>query len=1065
MPFTYEMADGTITLLINCNSVTIKRVENGETLTFTSRYVYDKSGNITQSTDNAGNVTTYTYDTDGNRLTSTDAKGRTIRYAYDDLGNMTRTTYPDGTTESFAYDANGNTTTATDRNGLVCTMEYDPLDRLTQKTYADGTSVSYAYDKAGNLIKETTSAGAVTEYTYNNRNLNTAIKDTYGAVTTFAYDSLARLVKTTDNAGNEIKYTYDNNGNITRTTYADNTCVESAYDARNRVISQTDAEGNTTAYEYDGADRLTRVTDAYGSSYTYAYDGNGNFVSVTDPAGNVTSYAYDAVGHVSRVTNALGKTMEYTYDSTGNTTSIKDFAGNVTEYTYDNMNRITEKKVSGEKKADGENKTDIEKTTYTYDKDNLVKVSDKTGETTYTYDKYGRLLTKTDAKNNRIAYTYDKQGRISAITVCGNKTTYEYDQTSRVTRVIDHNGKATVYEYDTLGNRSAVKYANGTTLTYTYDACQRLKEECLTDAGGKQLAKYTYALGKNGERTKVTELSEDGTKTETGYTYDKLLRLTKEVITCGGSKLTNEYTYDTRSNRTEKVTTVTGDISKIADVKSEESTSGTTGNGAGQNDNAQTGTNIATGNGTASDAVTGDSFTAEITEGKTTYEYNVLNQLISETSAEGTTTYTYDSNGNLVKQTGAKTITYVYDKENHLLSATVQKGNSVTIEAYAYDYAGNRTAKAVNEKGWTYYVIDESSGLAQVVAELQGAKSDAGSSTESGIKTETGTETGAKQSAESSTNSGTKPASEYVVTAIYTLNGSERISVDRDGTTSTYFMDGHGNVRGLTDEEGNVTDTYSYEAYGSILKAQGTTVNDFLYTGEQYNAGTGLYYLRARYMNPQTGTFISMDSYQGDTYDPVSLHKYLYANANPVMNTDPTGYFSISEMSISTSIQSTLSAIHNCVKLQKFIKVANIVCTVYDVAMEIRNVILGEATVGDVIWALLKGVLVGTMVNGIMCKIPVLGFVLKPMMALFGLSGQVEQIQGAIENGDPIEISVRFVELICMLFGLTSQCFTGDTLVATENGLTRIDELEVGDYVWTNYSADSIETIKEKLGL
>ncbi|MCI8508762.1 MAG: hypothetical protein HFJ06_09405 [Lachnospiraceae bacterium] len=43
-------------------------------------------------------------------------------------------------------------------------------------------------------------------------------------------------------------------------------------------------------------------------------------------------------------------------------------------------------------------------------------------------------------------------------------------------------------------------------------------------------------------------------------------------------------------------------------------------------------------------------------------------------------------------------------------------------------------------------------------------------------------------------------------------------------------------------------------------------------------------------MNPSTGTFISMDSYQGSIYDPVSLHKYLYANANPVMYTDPSGY-------------------------------------------------------------------------------------------------------------------------------------------------------------------------------
>jgi hypothetical protein len=42
-----------------------------------------------------------------------------------------------------------------------------------------------------------------------------------------------------------------------------------------------------------------------------------------------------------------------------------------------------------------------------------------------------------------------------------------------------------------------------------------------------------------------------------------------------------------------------------------------------------------------------------------------------------------------------------------------------------------------------------------------------------------------------------------------------------------------------------------------------------------------------------------MDAYQGSVYDPVSLHKYLYANANPVMYSDPSGYMGESELYIS----------------------------------------------------------------------------------------------------------------------------------------------------------------------
>ncbi len=98
-------------------------------------------------------------------------------------------------------------------------------------------------------------------------------------------------------------------------------------------------------------------------------------------------------------------------------------------------------------------------------------------------------------------------------------------------------------------------------------------------------------------------------------------------------------------------------------------------------------------------------------------------------------------------------------------------------------------------------------------------------------------------------------------------------------------------MRMLADMDGNITDTYDYDAFGNLTSRTGETENNYLYCGEQYDSTTGYYYLRARYMNPKSGTFISMDGYSGSIADPVSLHKYLYANANPVMNIDPSGYF------------------------------------------------------------------------------------------------------------------------------------------------------------------------------
>ena len=51
-------------------------------------------------------------------------------------------------------------------------------------------------------------------------------------------------------------------------------------------------------------------------------------------------------------------------------------------------------------------------------------------------------------------------------------------------------------------------------------------------------------------------------------------------------------------------------------------------------------------------------------------------------------------------------------------------------------------------------------------------------------------------------------------------------------------------------------------------------------------------------MDTTTGRFTSMDSYLGSVDDPVSLHKYLYANANPVNYIDPSGYNSYGEMNL-----------------------------------------------------------------------------------------------------------------------------------------------------------------------
>jgi len=107
---------------------------------------------------------------------------------------------------------------------------------------------------------------------------------------------------------------------------------------------------------------------------------------------------------------------------------------------------------------------------------------------------------------------------------------------------------------------------------------------------------------------------------------------------------------------------------------------------------------------------------------------------------------------------------------------------------------------------------------------------------------------------------------------------------------------------------GGVSESYNYDAYGNLIAGNGSE-NPYLFAGEQRNVETGLDYLRARYYDPTLGRFISRDAYQGSLDDPMSQHKYQYAHANPVVNTDPSGYFSLTEFAAYSALYSSIAGI------------------------------------------------------------------------------------------------------------------------------------------------------------
>ena len=95
-------------------------------------------------------------------------------------------------------------------------------------------------------------------------------------------------------------------------------------------------------------------------------------------------------------------------------------------------------------------------------------------------------------------------------------------------------------------------------------------------------------------------------------------------------------------------------------------------------------------------------------------------------------------------------------------------------------------------------------------------------------------------------------------------------------------------MTGLT-KDGQAVASSSYNLYGASKASTDTTGQPFAYNGEARD-DTGLDYLRARYYDSQGGTFLTEDSYPGETTDPLSQNRYSYVQNNPVNYTDPSGH-------------------------------------------------------------------------------------------------------------------------------------------------------------------------------
>jgi RHS repeat-associated protein len=357
----------------------------------------------------------------------------------------------------------------------------------------------------------------------------------------------------------------------------------------------------------------------------------------------------------------------------------------------------------------------------------------------------------------------------------------------------------------------------------------------------------------------------------TSYVYDELNRLTQMQDKHADESIFQQFDYQLHATgRREKITELNGRVSdytydSLYRLTDEVITDPINGNYTATYTFDKVGNRIA----------------STINGVSTVYTYDDNDRL----TQEGGEAYTYDDNGNtLAKTIDADSTTYTYDARQKLIAANVLESGVTKISSYRYNVDGIRTQK-VEEGVETNYLVDSNRAYAQVIAE---------------------------------TDSSDIVAVEYIfgddLLAQVRFPSPLQGEGQGEGEISFYQYDGLGSTRALTDSTGNVSDEYFYDAFGVELARTGSTENDYLFTGEQYDAGLGNYYLRARYYDQGMGRFTQQDTWMGRNSDPITLHKYLYAGNDPVNNIDPSGYsfVSISDFSIANSIAARMTtlAIH-----------------------------------------------------------------------------------------------------------------------------------------------------------
>lgn len=915
---------------------------------------YNQKGNVTKIEDTINNITLQViYDADGNAIKETNTRKQEnesiINTEYDDAGNPVKENVKAGTVDTttrYSYDDMGRVLTEINgEDNKVIIYEYDSFGRKIKAVERAGGKLrvaQYEYDDNGSLIKEITPYGAVNTYVYDTMNRVvqqnvTADGETTSTYTTYEYTDVDIL---TGKTGSAFKKTIknvlcstekDKNGLILSQSYTDGTghtvrsvsqgiCTDYLYDSRGNVTSEyihgkSETDGILNAYVYDKDGYCTAklngarwnssgqiIKDDKTIVTTKVYDALGNVISETDAEGNMTGYGYTEDKKLSKIAlpGASDISRRYTYNE-------KNPDGSFADRTYDSNDHMSEV-VSN---AAGQ-------ILYTADYgDGNEKI-----KTTYEYDNTGNVIRQDNGNGSFIIFSYDEKGQcirkqgVSYSEIKQTDTFYEYDEHGNVICMKD-------YIVDDSTNQYTMKPLCNTYYQYNEKGLLTASGQIMYDAEPtdskiqESLTHYSYDIHDNLIKIKHPEGTGDISEEYIEYNDNLQISAVKAVMQGETTKRTlRTYAYDGRGNISsicentefasdsgEHLITKSysyDDFDRISSIKYSDDTgifeeynyeydknSNITKETLKRGENIEIRSHVYTARGQLSDTYINYN-------GKSIEPYH----------------YTYDEEGNRTSLKNGYTTSYQYNGLNQMTKQTVQLYSGI-VTNYVYDGSGNQTEEnAVTEGNKKLYRYDPHNRLVSVKKKqgdadyvtlqennYNGEDARVCSSTD-GVTTDYYYQQGKlSYTVNEEDNSSAK----------YLYGGNSGVILREENSASQtdknycfYTKDIKGSTMSLLSEAGETQVTYKYDDYGkttSTTAASNTskagTCNQICYTGGVYDKNTELYYLNARYYNPDEGIFLTQDSYRGTKEDAATWNLYAYCCNNPVNYADPSGHAAV----------------------------------------------------------------------------------------------------------------------------------------------------------------------------